>query len=310
MMLPVWTLADAEVVAWAAPDGWQIRTAVWHAPKPRSTLIFLNGRGDFIEKYAETCRDWSAAGHSVLTWDWRGQGLSGRMFDETARTHLASFDPLVADACKLLTAPAFARLPQPWFLVGHSLGGHLAVRILHEAQSLFVRAVLLAPMLGLNTGPVSPHLLARLVRMLVAAGQGRRFAVGQTPYGSVTRSSFRQQRLTSDGMRFRQESDAIDANPALAVGGVTFGWVQAALQSIATVSAPGFLESVTLPVLALLAGREHIVDSAVAETLLKRLPNGTTTWIDGAAHEMLRERDDIRDNVLGRISDFLDGLDA
>lgn len=304
-MLPAWQTQDAEIGTWHAADGWALRTAVWGRPSSSGTLVFLNGRGDFIEKYAETCRYWAAAGYRILTWDWRGQGLSGRLFNDKIHAHLTSFDPLVADACALLRDPAYAMLPRPWFLAGHSMGGHLALRLLHDMPDVFSKAVLLAPMLGMNTGPVSPRLARRFIRMMIAAGQGRRFALGQTPYGAVTRSGFRQQRLTSDVARFRQEAEAIDANPALAVGGVTFGWVEAALQSIELVSAPGYLEAIRTPVLTLLAGREQIVDAAAAETLLARLGNGNTSWIDGAAHELLRERDSLRQDVLARIGQFL-----
>jgi lysophospholipase len=304
-MTSAWRTDDAEIATWYAADSWTLRTAVWRSAGTLGTIVFLNGRGDFIEKYSETCRFWAQSGYAVLTRDWRGQGLSRRMFDDQTHAHLSSFGPLVDDAVAMVTDSRFTDLPKPWFLVGHSMGGHLALRVLKVVTDIFTKAVLLAPMLGMNTGPVSPRLAARFVRLMVSAGQGRRFAIGQTPYGAMTRSSFRQKRLTSDVARFQQEAEAIDANPRLAVGGVTFGWVDAALRSIDELIAPGVLETITTPVLALLAGREQIVDGAAAEAIVDRLPFGQTTWIEGAAHELLRERDGIRDAVLVRIQQFL-----
>lgn len=305
MTLQRWQADDADIGYWKAPDGWPIRTACWRAASAKGTIFFLNGRGDFVEKYAETCRQWAASGYTVMTWDWRGQGLSGRMFGETSRTHLESFAPLVEDALGMLRDPALARLPKPWFVCAHSLGGHLALRILHDAPGVFAKAVLLAPMLGLNAGPLPPGLAQRFVRLMVSAGQGRRFALGQTPYGAMTRSRFRQLRLTSDAARFQDESDAIAANPALAIGGVTFGWVNAAFQSLNIIAAPGYVSSIQTPTLMLLAGREQIVDSHAAAEIGKLLPHGRVAWINAAAHELLREQDIIRNEVIVIIDEFL-----
>jgi lysophospholipase len=305
-MLPAWHISDARIEMWTAADGWSLRTAVWAGTGARGSIVFMNGRGDFIEKYAETCRYWMAQGYSVLTWDWRGQGLSGRMLGEPLRTHLASFDPLVKDATDLLNSPFMAGLPKPWFLVGHSMGGHLAARLLHDSSGLFAKSVLLSPLFGLNAGVIPPRLVEKLIRLVVAFGQGRRFALGQTPYGAVTRSRFRQTRLTSDIARFGQEAAAIDSHPALASGGVTFGWVLAAMQSIGILTAPDHFESVHLPILLMLAGRDQVVDSLAAETCLGAHSNVQIKWIEGAAHELLRERDSLRDQVLTNIHEFLD----
>jgi lysophospholipase len=300
-----WQTDGAEIGTWKAPDGWLIRTAHWASAGARGTIFFLNGRGDFIEKYAEVCRDWATAGHHVVTWDWRGQGLSGRMFGEKTRTHLESLDVLLEDALGLVRHPQWQNLPKPWYLCAHSLGGHLALRIVHDAPDVFAKAVLCAPMLGVNAGPLPAKLARRFIRLMLLAGQGKRFALGQTPYGAFTRSSFRQQRLTSDVSRFREEAEAIDANPALAVGGVTFGWVEAAFKSIDVMSAARYLEAIRTPVLVLLAGREQVVDSHAAEALASRLPKGKIVWIEGAAHELLREKDDIRSKALSVIDQFL-----
>jgi lysophospholipase len=305
MSLRRWQTGDAKNGTWIAPDGWLIRTAHWQPKTSRGTIFFLNGRGDFIEKYAESCRQWAGEGYDVLTWDWRGQGLSGRMFGEKSRTHLERFEPLLEDALAIVRGSSAAALPKPWFVCAHSMGAHLALRMLHDAPGIFSKAVLCAPMLGINAGPLPPRLARRFIRLAIVAGLGKRFAVGQTPYGAATRSSFRQTRLTSDVVRFQEEAEAIDANSDLAVGGVTFGWVEAAFRSLDVLEAPGYLEAIETPVLVLLAGREQVVDSQAAENLSKRLPKGRVSWIEGAAHELLRERDDVRAVAFEQIAAFL-----
>ena len=64
---------------WTAPDGMKLRRMDWPAAKrrkPRGSLLFANGRSDFIEKYLEACAHWHAAGWSITSFDWRGQGGS------------------------------------------------------------------------------------------------------------------------------------------------------------------------------------------------------------------------------------------
>ncbi len=306
MSLRRWRIDDAEIGSWKAADGWLIRTGLWHASAPRGTIFFLNGRGDFLEKYAEACRQWQGGGYTVFSWDWRGQGLSGRLFGDRTHAQLESFNPMLSDALGILHDPSVQKMPRPWIIVGHSMGGHLALRMLHDEPSIFEKAILLAPMLGINSGPLPGRMISRFVRLMKATGQGKRFALGQSPYGALTRSKFRQQRLTSDVTRFKEEGEAIDATPELAPGGVTFGWVDAAFRSLEIISVPGYMESIQTPTLVLLAGREQVVDSHAGEALSKRLPAGQTCWIEGGSHELLRERDDIRDAVMSRIMTFID----
>jgi lysophospholipase len=92
------------------------------------SLLFAGGRGDFIEKYLEPLAHWHARGWNVVSFDWRGQGESR---GTSSAGHLDSFDPLVADDLAALIAE-WRRSPGPHVAIGHSMGGHLLLRILAE----------------------------------------------------------------------------------------------------------------------------------------------------------------------------------
>ena len=78
--------AGAVLSRWAAPDGWLLRRFDWPgADGRRGRLLFLGGRGDFIEKYLDAYRHFSRRGWSVAAFDWRGQGGSGR---QIGRAHV------------------------------------------------------------------------------------------------------------------------------------------------------------------------------------------------------------------------------
>jgi lysophospholipase len=60
-------------------DGVGLRFARWLPPAGRKgTVVLLQGRAEWIEKYFETVRDLRARGFAVATIDWRGQGLSSK----------------------------------------------------------------------------------------------------------------------------------------------------------------------------------------------------------------------------------------
>ena len=66
---------DVVTGAIQTPDGVNLRFARWAPPPGRKgTVLVLQGRAEFIEKYFETVRDLRARGFAVVTFDWRGQG--------------------------------------------------------------------------------------------------------------------------------------------------------------------------------------------------------------------------------------------
>jgi lysophospholipase len=303
-------LLGGQAIFQSMPDGWRLRTGVW-APKKsdssaqKGTLFFLNGRGDFLEKYDEFCRDMSGHGYHVASWDWRGQGLSGRTLEGDPRSHLESFDILLADSQTLFALPEFMQLPKPWYLAAHSMGGNLAVRLMMADQTLFNRALLYAPMLGISSAPLSGIMARRFVKFMCSIGQETRYAPGQGSYGVLFRSPLRQRRLTGDIVRFAQEGDAIRHNPELAIGGVTMGWSNAAFQSIDYILHSVDVSSLKFPILMFLAELEYIVESGVAESFAKRLPSCEVRYVKAARHEILREVDVIRNNVIAQTLEFL-----
>src|SRR5436305_2889240 len=105
---------------WNAPDGWALRRMDWQQDAPqkaRGSLIFANGRGDFIEKYLEAYAHWHDLGWNVTAFDWRGQGGSiGRGFG------YESFDLLIDDLAALI-ADWRQAMPGPHVAIGHSMGG-------------------------------------------------------------------------------------------------------------------------------------------------------------------------------------------
>lgn len=293
---PGGTLQSVEV------DGAHLRVRRWDGVRPDSgTIVLLNGRGDFIEKYAEACHAMAGWGPTLMTLDWRGQGLSGRLAADPRVGHARDLGVLAGDLPHLLDRLA---LPRPVRIVAHSMGGHLALRLLHDHPALIARAVLLSPMLRFRTAPLSWELARWIASCAVSLGLSESFAPGQGPFHTAERTRGARY-LTADPARQTDESWWAAANPALVSGGVSFGWLQAAFRSVALLETSGYLEAIQTPILILASGADRIVDLAATRAASARLPGATLQVIPEAQHELLREVDALRTPTLARIQNFL-----
>src|SRR5690606_728435 len=145
----------------------------------------------------------------------------------------------------LLTAFA-PRLPKPWVAVGHSMGGCLTLLALAHGEDRFAGAVLSAPMLGIRTGRIAPGTAHLLTRIHVLLGRAGRYTLGQA--GKPFDADFDANILTHDRRRFARNCGLLTAEPQLALGAPTWGWLDFALSATAYLSQPDRLRAVTVPV--------------------------------------------------------------
>lgn len=297
--------AGGNVTMQAMADGWLVRTALWPGTDPaKGAILLLNGRGDFIEKYAETIHDLVDAGWGVAAFDWRGQGLSGRLGDTPEKGHCSSFEPWLADL-DVIIGWCRASLPGPWFAIGHSMGGHLLLRRLVARHDDFARAVLLSPMLGMLAPPLGPRLARLLARAMTLLGRGGDYVANGGPRIKAAPGSDRQTMLTSDPDRYGDEAWWAEHVPAVSMGSATWGWLDAAFASLAQLFRRGALAGVRTPLLIMVPETDRLVDNAATRAAQALLPGSRLETIPGAGHELLREASDIRAQVLARVLAFL-----
>ena len=271
---------------------------------PRGSILFQAGRGDFVEKYLETYAHFHRQGWRVSGFDWRGQGGSGRLHADRLVGHAASFDPLLDDLDSFVMQWRAAN-PAPHVLIGHSMGGHLVLRLLAERRAVPDAAVLVAPMLGLNTGPIPAVVARALARTLCLMGLTDRQAwrEGNRP----TRFDIaRKANLTSCDARYADEAWWKAKQPELALATPSWGWLAAAYESIARLDQGGALERIETPILLLGAKHDRLVSAAAIRRTAARLKNARLIMSEKGAHELLREVDDLRLPLLVEIDHFLD----
>jgi len=295
---------DALISEWRAPDGWTCRRMDWPQPPKRAargSLLFAGGRGDFIEKYLEPYGWWHDAGWNVTAFDWRGQGRSR---GGLAGGNLLSFDVLIDDLAALI-AEGRARFPGPHAAIGHSMGGHMLLRTLAERKPALDAAVLVAPMIRVNSAPLSP-LVAPFVTDLMCLAGWRDDPVWKAPPTVSRPGSRRQHFLTGCPERYADELWWWESEPGFNLGAPSWGWMRAAYRSAAAAFTPAKLAAVATPVLLLGTDRDRLVSPAAIREAAGRLPNAELHMYPDAGHEILREADPVRLDALARIDAFLD----
>ncbi|HEV7371400.1 alpha/beta hydrolase [Arenibaculum sp.] len=293
------------------PDGGWIRHARWPAPDAcRGTVVLLHGRSEFLEKYDGVARAWRERGFQAIGMDWRGQGRSSRLLSEDPplrqRGHVCDYGLWLDDLARFLEAVAVPEAGRPLVACAHSQGAHLLLRHLARSPRGFDAVVLSAPMTDIYTQPGwVPRPVARaLARAGVRLGLGARYLPGQGDYDPA-RHSFAANPVTSDPASWAVHHQWFRHDPALVVGGVTHGWLDATYRSLAELARPEAAVGVETPMLALVPGCDVVVPPDSQRAACARYRHCRVHVLADAMHEVLMERAEIRAAAWAEVDRFL-----
>jgi lysophospholipase len=276
-------------------DNVSIRCGIWDCAEKskRGSVILLGGRKEFLEKYAETIEELKQRCFDVYSMDWRGQGLSTRMLSDRHKGFVKDFNDYTDDLSCFIHNIVKPIAVSPLIILAHSMGGHIALRFLHDHPHIVDKAVLTAPMIDINIPYIPMRLVRSISRLAAKNGFGHLYSAGSKGY-SVLRNKFEGNPLTSDDKRFMVEHKAIESNPDLALGGVTYGWLAAAFDSIDLILSGGYTEKILSPVLIISAERDRIVSEAAQKKICSGMGGCRFVSISESYHEILMENDRIR----------------
>lgn len=308
-MLPLLELPDypappgAEVAEIATRDGVLIRTAAWRpAGTPRATVLLLQGRAEFIEKYYEVVGELLARDCAVATFDWRGQGGSARALATRHHGHVRSFDDFRHDyeaVRERFVGPASSR---PVYVLAHSMGACIALTGALDGWLGADRLVAVSPMID-----ISLVRRGRLVRAL-ARGLSRLGAASRLVPGGQLRSistlPFPGNRLGTDPVRYARNAALATALDWAAIGSPTIGWLAAAYAAMDRLAAPT-LAPVAIPTLVVAAEDDPVCSTPAIRLFGRRLAQGRIVVVPGARHEILMEADAIRARFWSEFDTFL-----
>ncbi len=298
--------SGAIVTPVAAADGVVLRVARWQAAgEPRGTVCVFTGRGEFIEKYFETVGELLARKFAVVVADWRGQGLSGRALANPRKGHVDDFILFERDIDALEQQVLRFLCPPPYFALGHSMGGAILLSQAQAGHSPFQRLVLTAPMIDLN-GLRFPRAIRAVAEIADIVGFGSAFVPGGGAKSAMSKP-FEGNVLTSDPGRFARNAAIVAAAPELAVGDPTIAWLNAAFRQMARFADPEQPWRADVPVLAFSAGDDRVVSTPAIHRTMAALKTSLVVPLSGARHEILQERDAIRDLFWAAFDAFVPG---
>lgn len=256
----------------------------------RGSVLLLQGRAENIEKYAEQIDRLNRAGFSVFTFDWRGQGLSSRLLDDSHKGYVRNFSEYLEDI------EVFDR--EIWckkagngkrYLIAHSLGSHVALRYLVEKNVSVDAALFVSPMFGINTSPWPLQIAELLAASAVLAGFEEDYIPGSGPY--VGRVYSKENLLTNDARRFAVLPEAIREEPALALGGPTFGWLNAAFDSVKRIHTKGYAKKIEVPITVLVGEEDRVIHPHLVRQLCERIASCKQIGVKEAKHEIMMEKE-------------------
>ena len=282
-------------------DGGEIRYAKSEAVDEKGALVIVDGRTEFMAKYAEVFYDLRDSGFSFYIYDHRGQGESSRLLPDPQKGHVEHFDDYVDDLQLFLAAVVKSRPHKAIILLAHSMGG--AVSVLHERKypGTVTGMILCSPMFSINTGPF-PSLLAKdLSRVLTSLGFGSRYVFGGKPYQH--HHAFANNDLTGSFARYELNWRRVEENPRVALGSPTLSWLAEAFTAIDRIQ--NDTPPLQIPLLLLVGGEDTVVGQKAQKAFCSIQPNCSLIVLPHGRHELLMEKDQTRDAVLLSIKDFL-----
>jgi len=303
-------------------DGVQIRVAVWpganggiwpsrHFPQwsgdrpRRGTVLVVHGRTEFIEKYYPVIEMLLQRGFAVVTMDWRGQGLSERPVGHHLKGHVDNFKEYQRDLDAMFALREVQALPEPMVVMSHSMGGAVTLRRIAREPNRFIGAIFSSPMLGLLPAPGIDRVTGGVAKVVSGVGLRDEYAPGQ-PIDPYTDTLFMGNVLTSDFDEYTRQRELIKEEPGLAIAGVTWGWLRAAMNETARLEHIGPL---SLPSLYWVGSEETVISAPAIAARVAINSNCRFALIAGAKHEPLFERPELRSRVWREIDHFLTKLD-
>ncbi len=293
-MIPAATLFDPQPIKAVGAD---LRAARFD-PDPsvarKGVCVLLNGQTEFIEKYFEVIDELRGRGFAVATMDWRGQGGSSRLLADDHRKSFigdfAQYDQDLETLLNWIVTPMLKAGEKPVALA-HSMGAHNLLRSLARQPGRFAWVVLNAPMIAISLRGQREMIVKAVTAWEVWRGNRAGWVWGMEAR-DPHKVSFTTQMVTSDPQRFERTQMLLRENPELRLAGATWGWLAAALASMKWLR--GEAKNITTPMLIVGAGEDRICLTPEARAFAHQAPNGDYVEIAGAGHEILMEKNAIR----------------
>ena len=285
-------------------DGVKIRLCFWQPipenKKTNGTILLQQGHNEFIEKYFEVIDEFLKRGFSVISFDWRGQGMSEKTLDNKNKAFIQDFslhDSDLENIMKDIIEPFF---PKPYIGVGHSMGGCLMLSAMYKHPDFFDKAILSAPMLGFK----NEILLMPIITILSLFSKNDSYLLVSKPnMGKET--PFEDNDVTTDKFRYERTQRLVRKAPNLRLWGVTISWARAVKNRLKSMRAKNWAEKIKTKVLIINNLNDQVVDPDKINIMSKRLSESSIIEFNSTKHEIFMEKDIYRNKLWKEIDNYL-----
>jgi len=274
----------------------------------KGTIVISFGFAESARKYHELIYYFLNAGYQVAVMEHRGHGKSSREVKDSCVVHVDKFGQYADDLHTFVQKIVLPGLlngrtekKRNLYLFGHSMGGCIAASYLESYPGDFDRAILNAPMLGLELGrfPAWAAVLICDINILLGRGSERQFTHHvYDPAEPFGRSCAASQARHNYYVRIRRENIIYQTCAA------SYRWVREAIRAGRQVLRPKEAAKVSIPVLLFQAGDDTTVSPGAQRKFIGRIPDGEIIIVPGARHEIYRSGNPVLGSYLEAIFAF------
>lgn len=267
----------------SGPDGLEIFYRAYGAEAERGRLVIAHGLGEHSGRYGNVLRKILPGGISVWAMDLRGHGKS-----EGRRGRISSFDDYITD---LRSGVALAKKDMPGrmkcFLLGHSMGGLIALDFALRFPETIDGLIISSPSLGI-AGKV-PFLKRAVGKVMSSVLPGMALANGLDI-----------SKLSHDEAVVRAYAD-----DPLVHDRVSTRWFTEFLKAMEEVNRSA--SRLAAPILLQLAEDDHLTDVKISRAFFDRLnvEDRTIHVYEGLYHEIYNETESLRSKPLDDMEAWL-----
>jgi len=268
----------------AGSDGVKIFYRHYEAESERARLVIAHGLGEHSGRYANVVAHLLPKGISIWLADHRGHGQS-----EGRRGHVLNFMQYLTDLQSVIKL-ARDGLPgdRKCFLLGHSMGGLIALYYAQRYPELIDGVLASSPALGMVIEvPAAKKILGSVMSYLwPGLTLGNELDAAKISHDQTVVSAYQNDPLVHDRVSTR-----------------LFTELMAAMETVTRQ-----VSTLRVPVLMQVAGDDHLVNARTAGQFFEKLqvPDKTLHVYEGLYHEIYNEPQPQRDKVLNDLENWLE----